>query len=226
MGTLSDLLNADELLSKEDKEKILYIPWYSRRSGNWHEVVEVGVVQTQDRAKCDSDIQEACSFGLHVGGYKYVDQFGSGPDRVILACLVDPAQVVALPAHDTSKIRVCEYYPYAVIKRRGVDEWVELPAGCFESTYNNKVSADLIKRLTELDEKVADDLLIMARDGIGIEYGNQCGYTGGYKQEGYVANKKTYSRKLNAPEDKSITRFVNRQSIVSKTLKQLGVEEA
>ena len=62
---------------------------------------------------CDGDPSTECSYGLHVGATKYVETFGSG-DKSVLVCLVNPMNVVAVPNYDNSKIRVREYFPFAL----------------------------------------------------------------------------------------------------------------
>jgi hypothetical protein len=73
----------------------------------------LGVPVRQARKECDSNPGQDCSNGLHVGATKYVENFGNG-DSPILVCYVNPAHVVAVPDYDHSKMRVCEYFPFAV----------------------------------------------------------------------------------------------------------------
>lgn len=53
---------------------------------------------------------------LHVGSMAYVKDFGhGGSDSAILEVLVSPRNVVAVPTdYHNTKMRVCEYYPYAI----------------------------------------------------------------------------------------------------------------
>ena len=52
----------------------------------------------------DDDRQSACSRGLHVGTYSYAEHFS----QQMLVVLVDPADVVSVPAdHSAQKMRVC-----------------------------------------------------------------------------------------------------------------------
>lgn len=67
----------------------------------------------QERKTCDADPRNDCSNGLHVGATKYVERFGGGSSKV-LVCYVNPANVVAVPQYDHSKMRVCEYFPFAL----------------------------------------------------------------------------------------------------------------
>ncbi len=75
--------------------------------------IVLGAPVVMDRKECNSDPAIDCSYGLHVGATKYVEAFGGGSSTV-LACLVSPANVVAVPNYDHSKMRVSEYFPFAV----------------------------------------------------------------------------------------------------------------
>lgn len=75
--------------------------------------IKVGVPVKMNRTECNSDPAIECSYGLHVGATSYVSNFANQGDAV-LACLVNPANVVAVPNYDHSKMRVSEYFPFAV----------------------------------------------------------------------------------------------------------------
>ena len=64
------------------------------------------------RTDCDSDPAIDCSFGLHCGATRYVNTYANGA-HAVLACLVNPANIVAVPKTDSSKMRVSEYFPFA-----------------------------------------------------------------------------------------------------------------
>lgn len=78
--------------------------------------IKLGVPVKMDRKNCDSDPAEECSYGLHVGATKYVKTFG-GSKCPVLVCLVNPMHVVAVPNYDNSKMRVTEYFPFALASR-------------------------------------------------------------------------------------------------------------
>jgi hypothetical protein len=75
--------------------------------------IELGKPVRMERKECDSDPAIDCSYGLHVGATAYVERFANRGESVILACLVNPANVVAVPNYDHSKMRVAEYFPFA-----------------------------------------------------------------------------------------------------------------
>lgn len=75
--------------------------------------ISLGIPVSIPRIKCDDNPNTECSYGLHVGTHKYVENFAK-KDSIILICLVNPANIVALPNYDNSKIRVSEYFPLAI----------------------------------------------------------------------------------------------------------------
>lgn len=108
--------------------------------------IELGVPVVMDRSECDADPQRDCSYGLHVGATSYVESFGNNGDTV-LVCLVNPAHVVAVPSYDNSKMRVSEYFPYAIAKYEdGKIDIVE--EAYFENDYG-EWEADAIEELVE-----------------------------------------------------------------------------
>lgn len=107
IGLLGDLYL--EVVKKEcDEEKTVYTDIYSGKMK-----IVLGKPVGIKREECDADFSKDCSYGLHVGATKYVERFGSGSAKV-LVCFVNPANVVAVPDYDHSKIRVSEYFPFAL----------------------------------------------------------------------------------------------------------------
>jgi hypothetical protein len=109
IGKIGDLYEA--IITKENAEEntnTVYTDMHSRTMS-----IIVGEPCVMPRTECDSDPANECSYGLHVGATKYVERFGNG-SSTILACLVNPANVVAVPKYDNSKMRVTEYFPIAV----------------------------------------------------------------------------------------------------------------
>lgn len=132
-GKLGDLfsviVNSDNK-SKDSKTTPKYTDMYSRTMS-----IELGVPVFMPRKDCDSDPAKDCSYGLHVGATKYVENFASS-DCVILVCLVNPMHVVAVPEYDHSKMRVTEYFPYAFATYNdGKIDIIE--EAYFESDYQN-----------------------------------------------------------------------------------------
>ena len=91
----SAIVNADNKTGVENTA--YYTDMHTRKM-----TIELGVPVRMERHECDGDPAIDCSYGLHVGATKYVERFGRG-GSVVLVCLVNPANVVAVPNYDHSK---------------------------------------------------------------------------------------------------------------------------
>lgn len=83
-----------------------YMDLYSRTMRN-----APGDTLTVARNTVDENPDRTCSHGLHVCSESYLPHYGDvgGGNRVVL-CLVDPADVVAIPKdYNAAKMRVCSY---------------------------------------------------------------------------------------------------------------------
>lgn len=156
LGTLQELydevVEGSKELSESSDDITLYRPWHS---GDHGMEIRLGEPVTMPREKCDPDITVSCSYGLHVGSHSYVSSFGRGMDAV-LAILVNPKDVVALPEYDHSKIRVCEYFPYAEIERDDKGNWKELSQGYFEEDFLEYEEEELEQALEDLHTSVEE----------------------------------------------------------------------
>lgn len=146
-------------------------------------VINLGEPVMQERDLCDADPRNSCSNGLHVGATDYVQRFANG-SSLILVCYVNPANVVAVPNHDHSKMRVSEYFPFAIAKFE--DRKIDIiEQSYFESDYTDyeveqledmveavqaeevpiktAISADEENRpLSELEKLIEDRLVVLA----------------------------------------------------------------
>lgn len=147
IGNLAELFKTISTLV--DKRSV----YQSKTSGVNGKIEQVlGVPVRQDRKLCDNDPKVDCSEGLHVGSTKYVQQFADDGDK-ILAVLVNPAHVVAVPDYDNSKMRTCEYFPYAELDR--LDEsFEEIESPYFEEDYMKYEKEELEEQL----EKIAAEI--------------------------------------------------------------------
>lgn len=110
LGNLAELFDA--IFNADNKTGEVSTPIYTdMHSRKMH--IELGQPVLMDRKDCDSDPAQDCSYGLHCGATKYVETFGNR-NTPILACFVNPANVVAVPEYDHSKMRVSEYFPFAI----------------------------------------------------------------------------------------------------------------
>jgi hypothetical protein len=142
-GSLSDCYSELINLFKFDEE--VFTDWHSKT-----QTIRLGEPVSMPRELCDNNPSNTCSTGLHVGAPGYVKSFGYGRDNYILACLVNPAHVVAIP-HDYSyeKMRTSEYFPFAICKMEdGAIEEVKSPY--FEYDYISIEKEEIEKRLAEL----------------------------------------------------------------------------
>lgn len=106
--------------------------------------IQLGIPVIQRRGACDANPGQECSVGLHIGSTLYVEHFASNGDAVLI-CYVNPANVVSVPDHDKSKIRVCEYFPYAEA------EYVEGKINIIkQSYYENDYCAYEAEALTDM----------------------------------------------------------------------------
>jgi hypothetical protein len=98
--------------------------------------IKLGEVVNMPRHQCDPDPERTCSSGLHIGAPGYVKGFGGGYERRIIACLVNPAHVVAVPVdYSYEKMRVCEYFPYAISDFDKADNLNEIDTQFYEADY-------------------------------------------------------------------------------------------
>lgn len=110
LGNLAELF--DSIFNVEVKEEESLVPEFTDMRSRTMRIV-LGEPVKQDRKECDANFRKDCSNGLHVGATKYVESFASRAS-VVLVCYVNPANVVAVPDYDHSKMRVCEYFPFAL----------------------------------------------------------------------------------------------------------------
>lgn len=76
--------------------------------------IRIGEMVTMDRDKCDTVQEHTCSQGLHIGGKGWLKENYYGDTG--LACLINPADVVAVPPYNNyGKLRTCAYLPMDII---------------------------------------------------------------------------------------------------------------
>ncbi len=111
LGNLGELFNSiyNTAVENETENVPVFTDMHSRTM-----TIKLGEPVKMERKDCDSDPAEDCSYGLHCGATAYVERFANRGQSVILVCLVNPAHVVAVPNYDHSKMRVAEYFPYAL----------------------------------------------------------------------------------------------------------------
>lgn len=101
--------------------------------------IKIGEMVTMPREKCDCDSSISCSKGLHIGGKGWLKQNYFG--NTGLACLINPADTVAVPKiDDYGKLRTCAYLPIEVIKYDENEDVIPLDVeDGFDCSYVTKV---------------------------------------------------------------------------------------
>jgi len=145
LGNLQELFDA--IFNAETEESESVVPTYTdMHSQTMH--IELGKPVKQARKECDADFRRDCSNGLHVGATSYVNSFANRSSTV-LVCYVNPANVVAVPDYDHSKMRVCEYFPFAIATyENGKIDVIE--QAYFESDYCEYEVEELEKQIEKL----------------------------------------------------------------------------
>lgn len=160
VANLGDLEN-NILDIKTDKNTTTYTDLHTGKFN-----IHLGEKVSMDRDKCDPNINVDCSYGLHVGSYKYVRTFGNNykENTVVLVTLVNPKDVVALPIYDHSKIRVCEYFPVGIIKPVDEDNWKEISNNnIWEQDYMNIEKQELEELLETLSKNSVEKEIVKNR---------------------------------------------------------------
>jgi len=109
LGKLGELF--DSIFNGEEREDVTV--YESLYNGAPKMEIRLGIPVQQERKDCDADPSRDCSNGLHVGATAYVERY-YGSAEAILVCYVNPANVVAVPDYDHSKMRTSEYFPFAL----------------------------------------------------------------------------------------------------------------
>lgn len=158
MGNLAELfrelvLNKQDLEASDEEKEPIFEPYHR---GDYGMTIKLGEPTTMPREKCDPNINVSCSHGLHVGSYEYVSTFHPR-DGSVLACLVNPRDIVALPDTDHSKIRTCAYLPYGIMKTDEDGNWEEAEASYWEEDFIDYEKEQLEKRIQQLTEHLERD---------------------------------------------------------------------
>lgn len=138
LGTISDMLS--DLDTTEDVT--VYTDNYTRTME-----IKLGEPVSMERAKCDNDPNSSCSRGLHQKSAAYGLNLGSE----VIVCLVNPYHVVAIPSHDVTKFRTCQYLPVSKAEVVG-HKLIEFDPGTYDIPYNGLESLVGLLKTTSLEE--------------------------------------------------------------------------
>jgi hypothetical protein len=157
-GVLEELYTS--IIAGMDYDTPTFTDWHTRRS-----TIVLGQAVSMERESCDNDPSVTCSSGLHVGAPGYVAGFGGHNDsNYILACLVSPMNVVAVPYdYDFEKMRTCEYLPYAICKLNDDNSIREVDTRYFEDDYTaieEKALNEMLKEYEGLDSITGMDISV------------------------------------------------------------------
>lgn len=111
LGNLGELYDSIFNVEVEENQST-NVPEFTDMYSRTMQIV-LGQPVVKERSECDADPRNDCSNGLHVGATAYVERFANTTSK-ILVCYVNPAHVVAVPQYDHSKMRVSEYFPFAL----------------------------------------------------------------------------------------------------------------
>jgi hypothetical protein len=149
LGKLGDLYKS---IFETQKTEDNAVPTYTDLYRGTMKIVLGEPVQLECK-ECDADYRNECSNGLHVGATRYVESYATHTSK-ILVCYVNPANVVAVPQYDHSKMRTCEYYPFAIANWDG-NKIDIIEQAYFESDYCEYEAEELAKQIKAIqaDEK-------------------------------------------------------------------------
>ncbi len=136
-----------------DIDQRVFTDWFTKRSD-----IRLGVPVSMEMDDCDTNRDHTCSSGLHVGAPGYVKSFHGGTKRYILACLVNPADVAAVPTdYSFEKMRTAQYYPYAVCELDNEGNLEELDTKFFEDDYIAYEQKDIELKIEALRKDISAD---------------------------------------------------------------------
>ena len=116
--------------------------------------IKIGEMVTMNRSDCDCNSNVSCSRGLHIGGRGWLKQNYYG--NTGLACLVNPADTIAVPKIDNyGKLRTCAYLPIEVINYDKNEDVIPLDVeDGFDCSYVTKVIYEGIMGTEESPYKI------------------------------------------------------------------------
>lgn len=143
--------------------------------------ISIGNSVSMPREQTDTNSNNLCSKGLHLGGAKWLEKNYFGD--VGLVCLCNPVDIVALPKDSTyGKMRVCKYIPidYAQYDEEGhiIPYDVKMGFECkyaAQAIYEDIVSiekdkytieAPVVKGISNYEEIISENLLNLAKECI------------------------------------------------------------
>lgn len=143
LGILDDLYK----LNSTKKEKVIYTDHRTKKM-----VIKIGEVVNIPREQCNEDATVECSDGLHVGSLSYMRENSDLGDTLV-AVLVNPAHIVSVPYADAHKMRVCEYFPFAIVNDELLKDVENSAITLFDNSYKTFEESQLKEMLSNVDMK-------------------------------------------------------------------------
>lgn len=88
---------------------------------NGHVPNDPGNVIEMARHEVTFDPNSSCAYGLHIGTYEYAKNWGP----VVVECVINPRDVVSVPAYEHDKMRVCRYRVVDRVESKYEDSFVD-----------------------------------------------------------------------------------------------------
>ena len=127
--------------------------------------IRIGEMVTMDRNKCDTVQENTCSTGLHIGGRGWLKKNYFGDTG--LACLINPADVVAVPPYDNyGKLRTCAYLPMEIIHYDKNDVTKVIYEGTMGTEEDSTYRINIPQLPGTSRESIQDKLLEIAKECI------------------------------------------------------------
>ena len=124
-----------------------------------------GDVVTMPRAQVTFDPLNSCAAGLHVGTFEHAKNFSG--DSLHVVC-VNPRDVVSVPSHDTTKMRVCRYVLGNVVREPLKANEVAKPLDALPALYRKLFNPSFL--LSAEWNDATQDLTIYFKHGKVITY--------------------------------------------------------
>ena len=137
LGTVYELY---EKIIKNDEHTTVYTDAHSGTTK-----IILGQPVSISRSQCDSNPDQTCSKGLHLGSTNFMSKGYFG--EVGLVCLCNPMHVVAVPYTGGQKLRTSEYLPIGIAEYGEDDKVIPVQTATFEYEYAEHTDEQLEEML-------------------------------------------------------------------------------
>jgi hypothetical protein len=139
LGTMEEL----SMKMQEGREDTtVYTDAHSRST-----TIIIGQPVSIPKDECDSNPEQHCSRGLHLGSTNFMSKNYFG--KVGLVCLCNPMHVVAVPYKDGQKLRTSEYLPIGIAEYGDNGKIIPVETATFEYDYAEHTEEQLERMLSE-----------------------------------------------------------------------------